>query len=58
VIVSRFQMLARWIGVAVVVLLACAARCNVAVKYAEPEDDGEEWSFEDDYFGPLSAPSG
>jgi hypothetical protein len=52
VIVSRFQMLARLIGVAGIVLLACAAKGDVAVKYPEPEDGAvKSGVFEDDYFG-------
>jgi hypothetical protein len=52
VIVSRFQMLARLICVAGIVLLACAAKGDVAVKYAEPEDGAvKNGVFEDDYFG-------
>jgi hypothetical protein len=51
VIVSRFQMIARLVGVAVMVLLACAAK-GEAVKYAEPEDGAvKNGVFEDDYFG-------
>ena len=51
-IVSRFQMLARFLGVAGIVLLACAAKGDVAAKYAEPEDGAvRNGVFEDDYFG-------
>ena len=45
-------MLARLIGVAGIVLLACAAKGDVAAKYAEPEDGAvKNGVFEDDYFG-------
>lgn len=51
-IVSRFQILARFFGVAGIVLLACAAKGDVAAKYAEPEDGAvKNGVFEDDYFG-------
>jgi hypothetical protein len=49
-------MLARLFGVAGIVLLACAAKSDVAVKYAEPEDGAvKNGVLEDDYFG-LSYP--
>ena len=58
-IVSRFQMLARLIGVAGIVLLAGVAKGDVAAKYAKPEDGAvKNGVFEDDYFGlryPLPA---
>jgi hypothetical protein len=45
-------MLARSVGVAGIMLLACAAKGDVAVKYAEPEDGVvKNGVFEDDYFG-------
>ena len=45
-------MLARFFGVAGIVLLACAAKGDVAAKYAEPEDGAvKNGVFEDDYFG-------
>ena len=51
-IVSRFQMLARFFGVAGIVLLACAAEGDATVKYTEPEDGAvRNGVFEDDYFG-------
>jgi len=45
-------MLARLIGVAGIVLLACVAKGDVAPKYDEPEDGAaKNGVFEDDYFG-------
>lgn len=50
--VSRFQMLARSLGVAGMVLIACVAKGDVAAKYAEPEGgEVKNGVFEDDYFG-------
>ena len=60
VIVSRFQTLARFFGIAGIVLLACAAKGEVTVKHAEPEDGAvKNGVFEDDYFGlRYTLPSG
>jgi hypothetical protein len=45
-------MLARLFGVAGIMLLACAAKGDLTVKYTEPEDAGvKNGVFEDDYFG-------
>jgi hypothetical protein len=52
VIVSRFQMLARLLGVAGIMLLACAAKGELTGTYAEPESGAvKNGVFEDDYFG-------
>jgi hypothetical protein len=45
-------MLARLFGVAGIILLACAAKSDLTVKYTEPEDAAvKNGVFEDDYFG-------
>jgi len=52
VTVSRFQMLARSLGLAGMVLIACVAKGDLAAKYADPEGgEVKNGVFEDDYFG-------
>jgi hypothetical protein len=52
VIVSRFPLLGRLLGIACVALLACAARGDVAAKYSETENTTvKNGVFQDDYFG-------
>ncbi len=51
-IVSRFQLLGRLLGIAGLLLLACAAKGDVAAKYSEPENATvKNGVFQDDYFG-------
>ena len=48
----RFQLFARLLAAAGLVLLACSAKGGVAAKYPEPEDGAvENRVFQDDYFG-------
>ena len=52
VIVSRFQMRARLLCVAAIVVAAGSAKSDVFVNYSEPEDAAlKNGVFEDDYFG-------
>jgi hypothetical protein len=52
VIVSRCQTFARLFVVTALVLLACAAKGDVAAKYPEPEDGAvKDGVFQDEYFG-------